>query len=50
MYDEQHLQETLDRLRVAIQDAEYYGMVYTESGELITGAIYDGKSIVLVQE
>ncbi len=40
----------LERLRNAIQDAEELGLVRTEEGMVITGAIESDSGIVLVSE
>ncbi|MYM61598.1 hypothetical protein GTG28_20570 [Vibrio sp. OCN044] len=44
------IEKTLEYLRDAIQKAEEFGLVYTEKGEQITGAIAGEKGIVLVSE
>ncbi|CAM3930877.1 hypothetical protein [Vibrio aquimaris] len=44
------IEKALEYLRDAIQQAEEFGIVYTEKGEQITGAIAGEKGIVLVSE
>lgn len=49
--EEQEKQDALETLRVAIQQAEDFGMIYTDQGQLITGAVIGANgSIVLVSE
>lgn len=43
-------QKALELLRDAIQNAEQFGLVRTESGQVITGAIDTENGIVLVEE
>ncbi|EIY4766820.1 hypothetical protein MM188_003202 [Vibrio cholerae] len=40
----------LDSLRQAIQDAEQYGQVRTENGDVITGAAWTPNGLILVKE
>ncbi len=40
----------LENLRVAIQEAEAFGLVRTESGQVITGAVEAEGSVVLTEE
>ncbi len=42
--------EILYELRDAIQKAEKFGLVYTDKGQVITGAVFENGSIVLVSE
>lgn len=44
------IEETLEALRAAIQDAEQFGLVRTEDGKVITGAVESEHGIVLVAE
>lgn len=44
------LNQVLEALRTAIQDAEQFGMVRTEDGTVITGAVAAEDGIVLVKE
>jgi hypothetical protein len=39
----------LENLRLAIQDAEQFGLVRTESGQVITGAIDSPDGIILTE-
>ncbi|ELI1839011.1 hypothetical protein RQV73_001678 [Vibrio fluvialis] len=43
-------QKAMELLRDAIQNAEQFGLVRTESGQVITGAIDSENGIVLVEE
>ncbi|MCG6346705.1 hypothetical protein K6U40_14565 [Vibrio fluvialis] len=43
-------QKALELLRDAIQNAEQFGLVRTESGQVITGAIDSEHGFVLVEE
>ncbi|ELL9329711.1 hypothetical protein RX455_001464 [Vibrio fluvialis] len=43
-------QKAMELLRDAIQNAEQFGLVRTESGQVITGAIDTENGIVLVEE
>ncbi|MCE7638364.1 hypothetical protein LZT07_13650 [Vibrio fluvialis] len=43
-------QKAMELLRDAIQNAEQFGLVRTESGLVITGAIDTENGIVLVEE
>lgn len=40
----------LENLRQAIQDAEEFGIVRTESGQVITGAVFLDGSVVLTED
>ena len=42
--------KVLEDLRVAIQNAEQFGLVRTESGQVITGAIDSEDGIVLSED
>lgn len=44
------MEKALEVLRQAIQDAEEFGMVRTEDGTVITGAVLSEHGIVLVTE
>ncbi|CAH9012153.1 putative coil containing protein [Vibrio phage 121E34-1] len=49
--ENQELQFALEVLRDAIQSAEEFGRVYTDQGQLITGAVIgDDGAITLVSE
>ena len=41
------MKKALEDLRTAIQNAEEFGLVRTEEGKVITGAIESDKGIVL---
>ncbi|CAH0528294.1 hypothetical protein CTH30272_01969 [Allocatenococcus thiocycli] len=43
-------EQVLMRLREAIQEAEVFGLVRTESGQVITGAVITDDGVVLVEE
>lgn len=43
------IKEVVVKLREAIQEAEHFGMVYTDRGDIITGAIVEGGQIVLTE-
>jgi hypothetical protein len=43
-------ENVLENIRVAIQDAEQFGLVRTESGQVITGAIDSPDGIILTEE
>ncbi|WP_243032989.1 hypothetical protein [Vibrio cincinnatiensis] len=43
-------EHALETLRDAIQNAEQFGLVRTESGQLITGAIDSESGFVLIEE
>lgn len=43
-------QKALELLRDAIQNAEQFGLVRTESGQVITGAVDSENGITLVEE
>jgi len=42
--------KALEDLRVAIQNAEQFGLVRTENGQVITGAIDSENGIVLTED
>ncbi|WP_277871996.1 hypothetical protein [Enterovibrio norvegicus] len=44
------MEQALEALRQAIQDAEEFGLVRTEDGTVITGAMPSEDGIVLVRE
>lgn len=44
------LDKVLEKLRTAIQEAEEFGMVRTEDGKVITGAVATDSGIVLVED
>ncbi|MBV7264356.1 hypothetical protein KCG43_20300 [Photobacterium sp. WH24] len=44
------MDKALEALRVAIQNAEEYGLVRTEDGAVITGAVASENGFVLVRE
>ncbi|EJC6931189.1 hypothetical protein [Vibrio parahaemolyticus] len=46
----EHQELALMRLREAIQEAEVFGLVRTESGQVITGAVITDDGVVLVEE
>jgi len=39
----------LEALRQAIQDAEEFGLVRTEKGQVVTGAIFTSSGVVLTE-
>ena len=41
------MNEVLEKLRTAIQEAEEFGLVRTETGQVITGAIASPDGIIL---
>ena len=43
-------EQALENLRVAIQDAEQFGLVRTENGQVITGAVKSENGIVLTED
>ncbi|AYO22458.1 hypothetical protein D0856_21090 [Vibrio owensii] len=43
-------EQVLMRLREAMQEAEVFGLVRTESGQVITGAVITDDGVVLVEE
>lgn len=43
------LEDVLENLRDAIQEAEQFGLVRTESGQVITGAVESEDGIVLTE-
>ena len=43
------MNEILNELRTAIQNAEQFGLVRTEDGQVITGAIESENGIVLTE-
>ena len=42
-------EEILENIRNAIQDAEQFGIVRTENGDVITGAILTADGVVLTE-
>ncbi|MBY8288655.1 hypothetical protein KW528_21610 [Vibrio fluvialis] len=44
------MQKVVEALRVAIQEAEKFGLVRTEDGSVITGAVATEHGIVLVED
>ncbi|WP_171366225.1 MULTISPECIES: hypothetical protein [Vibrio] len=45
----QEMKQALETLRQAIQEAEQFGLVRTETGQVITGAIETENGIVLTE-
>ena len=44
------MKKALEQLRKAIQNAEQFGLVRTESGQVITGAVESENGIVLTED
>lgn len=44
------IKESLENLRNAIQDAEQFGLIRTQNGGVVTGAIEENGSIVLTKD
>ncbi|MDF5166538.1 hypothetical protein P3612_11085 [Vibrio parahaemolyticus] len=49
MIKDNQLKAVLENLRDAIQQAEQFGLVRTESGQVITGAVSSDDEIVLTE-
>ncbi|MFG0448334.1 hypothetical protein [Vibrio sp. YQ_11] len=47
--EDKALKAALENLRDAIQQAEQFGLVRTESGQVITGAVSSDDGIVLTE-
>lgn len=47
---DKEMNEALEALRTAIQNAEKFGLVRTENGTVVTGAVGSEHGIVLVNE
>ncbi|SHO57876.1 hypothetical protein [Vibrio quintilis] len=46
----EEIKQVVENLREAIQQAEQFGLVRTENGQVITGAIVSENSIVLTED
>ncbi|WP_187985129.1 hypothetical protein [Vibrio metschnikovii] len=47
---DQEKAKAVEELRIAIQNAEQFGLVRTEDGSVITGAIATERGIMLVED
>lgn len=44
------IEEVVIKLREAIQEAEEFGLIYTDKGQVVTGAMIEDGSIILTED